>query len=54
MSLTDKKWRKKWSGHNYNENDYRRSFQTEIHISKNHPADYEKKIMQAFNEGTKA
>ena len=54
MNLTDKKWRRKWSGHNYNENDYRRSFQTEIHISKNHPADYEKKIMQAFNEGTKA
>jgi hypothetical protein len=54
MNLTDKKWRKKWSGHNYNESDYRRSFQTEIHISKNHPADNEKKIMQAFNEGTKA
>ena len=53
MDLTDRKWRRKWSGHNFNEYDYRRSFQTEINISKNHPADYEKKIMQALNEGTK-
>ncbi len=45
MRMTDKKWRKKWSGHSFSEEDYNRAFQTEIAISKNHPADFEKKVL---------
>lgn len=45
MNLTDRKWRRKWKGHNYSEEDYNRAFQTEISISKNHPADFEKKVL---------
>jgi hypothetical protein len=45
MNLTDRKWRRKWKEHNYSEEDYNRAFQTEISISKNHPADFEKKVL---------
>jgi hypothetical protein len=45
MRLTDRKWRSKWEEHNYSEEDYNRAFQTEISISKNHPADFEKKVL---------
>ncbi len=53
MKLTDRKWRKKWSGFNYSEDDYNRAFQTEIHISKNHPADYEKKVLSSLEKEKK-
>lgn len=53
MRLTDKKWRRKWSGHGYSSEDYNRAFQTEISISKNHPIDFEKKVLnQLSNSNT--
>ncbi|MCF8228936.1 MAG: hypothetical protein K9G58_06825 [Bacteroidales bacterium] len=52
MKVTDRKWRKKWARHNYSEEDYERAFQTEIHISKNHPDDYEKKVLQSLENET--
>jgi len=48
MKLTDKKWRRKWKGHGYSEEEYNRAFQTEISISKNHPVDYEKIVLKTL------
>ncbi len=48
MSITDTKWRRKWRHAGYSEEEYNRAFQTEIHISKNHPVDYEKKVLNAL------
>ena len=45
MKVTDRKWRRKWRKHDYSESDYNRAFHTEISISKNHPADFEKKVL---------
>lgn len=50
MRLTDKKWRKKWANHGYSDDDYNRAFQTEISISKNHPADFEKKVLTKMDD----
>ena len=45
MRLTDKKWRRKWEKAAYPMEEYDRAFMTSLHISKNHPADYEKKVL---------
>lgn len=49
MKITDKKWRRKWKNRGYDEQDYEKAFYTSLHISKNHPDDYEKKVLQALN-----
>jgi len=48
MRVTDRKWRKKWRHSGYSEEAYERAFRTSIHISKNHPMDYEKKVMESL------
>jgi len=48
MRVTDRKWRKKWRHSGYTEEAYERAFRTCIHISKNHPMDYEKKVMESL------
>lgn len=48
MKLTDRKWRRKWKRAGYPEADYDRAFMTSIHISKNHPVDYEKKVLASI------
>ncbi len=50
MELTDRKWRRKWERRGYPETDYDRAFLTDLHISKNHPVDYEKKVMSRIVE----
>ncbi len=50
MKFTDWKWRRKWRHSGYSPEEYNRAFQTEIHISKNHPVDYEKKVLQALKD----
>jgi len=45
MKLTDKKWRKKWRSEGFSNAEYNRALQTETHISKNHPVDYEKLVL---------
>ncbi len=45
MKLTDKKWRKKWRCAGFSNTEYDRALQTETHISKNHPVDYEKLVL---------
>jgi len=49
MNLTDKKWRRKWKRAGYPENEYNRAFLTNLHISKNPPVDYEKKVLKELS-----
>ncbi len=51
MKLTDNKWRKKWERKNYPMQDYDTAFKTTIHISKNHPANHQKKILSHLAKG---
>ncbi len=45
MRLTDKWWRRKWARKNYPADQYELAFKTTLHHSKNHPANYQKKIL---------
>lgn len=49
MKITDRKWRRKWGRKGYPETDYDHAFLTNQHISKNHPVDYEKKVLQSLS-----
>jgi hypothetical protein len=53
MEITDKKWRRKWSRKEYDPQDYEKAFYTSLHISKNHPVDYEKKVLKALKNTEK-
>lgn len=46
MKLTDRKWRHKWTKKNYPQEDYDLAFKTTLYQSKNHPANYQKKILE--------
>lgn len=46
MKLTDKKWRVKWRRRGFPEEDYNLAFRTTLHVSKNHPANYQKRILE--------
>jgi hypothetical protein len=50
MKITDRKWRKKWRHANYTPEEYNQAMQTEIHISKNHPDNYEKAVLDGLKE----
>ena len=50
MTLTDRKWRRKWKGHGYSEGEYNKAFQTETGISKNHPADFQRNVLVKLND----
>ena len=45
MRITDRKWRRKWEKAGYDLNEYDKAFLTRISVSKNHPVDYEKKVL---------
>jgi hypothetical protein len=45
MRLTDKWWRRKWARKNYPADQYELAFKTTLHHSKNHPANYQKKVL---------
>jgi len=45
MKFTDKRWRKKWQKKNYPSADYDLAFKTTLYQSKNHPANFQKKIL---------
>ena len=49
MQLTDNKWRKKWAKSNFPMEEYDIAFKTNLHISKNHPANYQQKVLAAIN-----
>lgn len=52
MRLTDIKWRRKWAAKGYPQEDYNLAFKTSLHVSKNHPANYQKKILKAIVKNT--
>jgi len=45
MNITDKRWRKKWTAKKYPMEDYDLAFKTTLHISKNHPANHQKRVL---------
>jgi Nucleotidyltransferase domain. len=45
MYLTDKMWRFKWQKRNYPMHEYDLAMKTKWYVSKNHPANYQKKIL---------
>jgi hypothetical protein len=49
MRLTDQKWRRKWARKGFPAEDYNLAFKTTLHISKNHPANYQKRILEALS-----
>ncbi len=48
MKATDNKWRKKWKHKSYPMDQYDQAFHTTIHVSKNHPANYQLQILTAL------
>lgn len=50
MKITDRKWRRKWRHANYTPEEYHQALQTEIHISKNHPDNYEKVVLDGIKQ----
>lgn len=53
MKVTDNKWRRKWNRSGYDMLEYDRAFRTGIHISKNHPTDYQKKVLESLPNNLK-
>jgi len=45
MEFTDKKWRAKWSKRGFDMSKYDRAFKTTLNVSKNHPNDYQAKVL---------
>lgn len=50
MGLTDKKWRRKWAKRNYPAHEYDKAFKTTLHVSKNHPLDHQKRVMDVMSQ----
>jgi hypothetical protein len=48
MRMTDTKWQKKWARKGYPAEDYDLAFKTRINISKNHKANYQKRLLEAL------
>lgn len=46
MNLTDKLWRYKWEKRNYPMEDYDIAMKTKWYVSKNHPLNYQKKVLE--------
>jgi len=51
MKLTDTWWRYKWRKKNYPMQDYDLAMKTRIYVSKNHPANYQKKVLNNVEKG---
>lgn len=50
MKLTDNKWRKKWQKKNFPEEEYDLCFKTTEYVSKNHPKNYQKRILELIDK----
>lgn len=50
MKLTDEKWKKKWKKKGYPMEDYPLAFKTTPYVSKNHPKNYQKKILNQLKK----
>lgn len=52
MKVTDWKWRRKFASLNLSEEEYDQALMTRIHISKNHPHDFQKRILEAMDKSS--
>ena len=50
MALTDRKWKSKWKKKGYPMEDYPLAFKTTPYISKNHPKNYQKNILNQLQK----
>jgi hypothetical protein len=50
MDITDKKWKAKWRKRRYPMEEYGCAFKTTLHISKNHPANHQKKVLENLSK----
>ncbi|MDX5431117.1 MAG: hypothetical protein LPK49_08750, partial [Bacteroidota bacterium] len=46
MQLTDFKWKRKWKKAGFPEEDYALAFRTREYVSKNHPKNYQKRVLK--------
>lgn len=46
MRLTDMKWQRKWKAAGYPMEDYELAFRTRTYVSKNHPKNYQKRVLK--------
>ncbi len=50
MKWTDRKWRKKWQRRNYDMSQYDLAFKTTEFVSKNHPKNYQKFVLEQLKK----
>ncbi|SFF06529.1 hypothetical protein SAMN05518672_11535 [Chitinophaga sp. CF118] len=50
MDLTDKMWKHKWRKRGFPMEDYQLAFKTTPYVSKNHPANYQKKVLEQLQK----
>lgn len=50
MTLTDRKWKRKWEKKQYPMEDYPLAFKTTPYVSKNHPKNYQKNILNQLQK----
>lgn len=50
MNLTDRKWKAKWQKADYPMENYNQAFLTTPHVSKNHPANYQKQVLTSIED----
>jgi len=52
MNVTDRRWRNKWQKKGYDHKEYELAFKTQLYVSKNHPGNYQKKILDHRKNNT--
>jgi len=50
MNITDFWWRKKWNRKLFPMEDYDLAFKTRLYVSKNHPGNYQKKVLEYYKK----
>ncbi len=52
MNFTDRKWRRKWCRRGFPMETYDQAFYTSLHVSKNHPANFQQQVLTALENKT--
>lgn len=53
MNLTDRKWKAKWKRKGYDMSQYTLAFKTSVSVSKNHPKNYQKRVLDTYESKKK-
>lgn len=53
MNLTDRKWKAKWKRKGYDMSQYALAFKTSVSVSKNHPKNYQKRVLDTYESKKK-